>query len=303
MANTGYKSFTLLERYYKDDDTPTGETKPNVITDSDYIAPVLDTMSCPPGARYYNTELTKTASKNNCSAGQSGTDVTLTAYANQFVSNLNLTDANNQALAWLNENVQSYANNLGTCRLNTLTFPATQSVIFEKQASSWEDCRNASIADSQYYNNNLFGSGTSASVYYLSRYRGTIDTSEITTKPLSAKIKFKFSNNTVGSALTINLFASNTKIPINLAFQLSDWNDWDSTSFISSVGVPINSTAYNEISLTPTQINLLYTEQTYNFFLISNADKTGAGAGPTTNNRPELSILGSTGEVYLECKF
>ncbi|KRD06310.1 hypothetical protein ASE21_19250 [Flavobacterium sp. Root901] len=115
MANTGYKSFTLLEKYYKDDGSSTGDTKPNVVTDPDYIAPVLDTINCAPSARYYNTQQTKTVTKNNCSAGQAGTEVTLTAYTNQFVSDISVTDANNQAIAWLAENAQVYANNLGTC--------------------------------------------------------------------------------------------------------------------------------------------------------------------------------------------
>ena len=119
MANTGYKSFTLLERYYKDDDSSTGITKPNVVTDPDYIAPFLDAINCPPGARYYNTEQTKTVPKNNCSAGEAGTEITLTAYTNQFVSDISVTDANNQALVWLEENAQVYANNLGTCVINT----------------------------------------------------------------------------------------------------------------------------------------------------------------------------------------
>lgn len=119
MANTGYKSFTLLERYYKDDGSSTGDTKPNVVTDPDYIAPFLDTTNCPPSARYYNTEQTKTVTKNSCSVGEVGTEIILTAYVNQFVSNVSVADANNQAIAWLEENAQVYANNLGTCILNT----------------------------------------------------------------------------------------------------------------------------------------------------------------------------------------
>lgn len=123
MANTGYKSFTLLERYYKDDGSSTGEAKPNVVTDPDYIAPIFDATNCPPGVRYYNTEQTKIAVKNNCSAGESGTEVTLTAFANQFVSNVSLADANNQALLWLENNAQIYANNLGTCELINDSIP------------------------------------------------------------------------------------------------------------------------------------------------------------------------------------
>lgn len=125
MANTGYKSFTLLERYYKDDGSSTGDTKPNVVTDPDYIAPIFDTTSCPQDARYYNTEQTKTITKNDCSEGEAGSEVTLTAYVNQFVSDISITDANNQAIAWLEENAQVYANNLGTCILNIPVISST----------------------------------------------------------------------------------------------------------------------------------------------------------------------------------
>jgi hypothetical protein len=45
--NTGYKGWTELEEYYLDDNTPTGNTKPNVDTDPDYVAPVYDTTACP----------------------------------------------------------------------------------------------------------------------------------------------------------------------------------------------------------------------------------------------------------------
>ncbi|KAF2507135.1 hypothetical protein EYY60_21755 [Flavobacterium zhairuonense] len=123
MGNTGYKSFETLERYYTDDNTSTGETKPNIVTDPDYIAPFLDTTNCPPGARFYNTTQTKTITRNNCGPGYSGSDAILTAYPNQFVSNESLLDANNQALAWLEANAQIYANNVGTCTISATTNP------------------------------------------------------------------------------------------------------------------------------------------------------------------------------------
>lgn len=391
MENTGYMSFAFLEKYYTDDNTPTGEIKPNVTTDPDYLAPALDTTMCPPAVRYYNTQQTKTVAKNNCFAGETGTEVELIAYANQFVSSESIIDANNQAIVWLENNAQIYANNLGTCIpdstpptspflsassiatstltlswtastdngivagydiykngillsstsadvlsypitglsgsttydfyvkakdasgnssnsnvLNITTLPsilslaAAKSVIFEKQASSWNDCKNAIAADLQHINNTFIGAGGD-SFYYVNRYRGVIDTSSITVKPQSAKIKFKFAENTVGNALTFNLFAANILIPLNQAFQLQDWNDWDSTTFINSVSVPINSTAYNEINLTPSQLDLLVSGQAYNFFLISNGDKEDFAPG--SNNRPVLSISAETGEIYLECQF
>jgi hypothetical protein len=115
MENTGYKFYATLERYYTDDGTSTGETKPNIKTDRDYIAPFQDEIDCPPAIRFYNTTQTKTINRNNCDSGYLGSDVTLTAYPNQFVSNESILDANNQALAWLEANAQIYANNAGVC--------------------------------------------------------------------------------------------------------------------------------------------------------------------------------------------
>lgn len=460
MGNTGYKSFASLEKYYTDDNSYAGETKPNVVTDPNYIAPVLDTETCVPSARYYNTVQTLQATKNNCSAGYAGSTVTLTANANQFVSatsvedandqaeawlaanaqvyantsgtctliyyntvqTMNATkdncpsgytgstvtliananqfesiisveDANNQAIAWLTENAQIYANSSGTCvdssaptttslgyslvtsttltlswtastdnvevvgydiyingvlldstvsllsyavtglseatpysfyvkakdaagnsstsntvnittPPSTLTLVASKSVIFENQDSDWDNCKNATSADYMYTTNKVIGAGREgvdpSFTYYLNRYRGIIDTSVITTKPKSAKIKFKFNTNNVGTILTINLFASSTQFPINQSLQVSDWNDFTG-SYLARVIVGANSTAYNQIILTEDQIDLLVSNQSYDFFLRSNGDVNGSN--PNTNNRPELSILQSTGEVYLECEF
>lgn len=118
MGNTGYKSFANLELYYVDDGSSTGQpTKPNVVTDPDYIAPVLDTVTCAPSTRYYNVQKKLSAQKNNCGSGYSGSTVTLTAFPNQFFSTVSQADANAQADAWLAANVQTAANNAGTCEL------------------------------------------------------------------------------------------------------------------------------------------------------------------------------------------
>lgn len=118
MGNTGYKSFAALELYYVDDGSPTGQpTKPNVVTDPDYIAPVLDTVTCAPSTRYYSVEKKLSAKRNNCGTGYTGSMVTLTSYPNQFFSTVSLADANAQADAWLAANVQTYANNAGKCEV------------------------------------------------------------------------------------------------------------------------------------------------------------------------------------------
>jgi hypothetical protein len=303
MQNTGYKSFETLEKYFTDDGSSTGETKSNVVTDPDYIAPVQNFAECPPTDRYYNTIQAKTVTKNNCGTGYTGSSVTLTAYPNQFFSNESLTDANNKALTWLENSAQSYANIKGTCTVDStlpilLVLKAAKSVIFQKSASSWSGCKNASSADLQLTINNFIGGATNGSQFYLSRYRGVIDTSSIITKPKSAKIKFRFSENTVGGALTFNLYGANVQIPVNQDFQSGDWDDWDSSTFINSVSVPSNSTNENEITLTSSQLDLLHSQQAFNFFLISNGDRNNND--PITNNRPTLSIANATGEVFLE---
>jgi hypothetical protein len=45
--NSGYKAWTTLEQYRTDTGELTGVTKPNDPSDPDYVAPILDTDSCP----------------------------------------------------------------------------------------------------------------------------------------------------------------------------------------------------------------------------------------------------------------
>lgn len=47
FKNTGRKFFRLLEQYNVSNGQPTGIYKPNNITDIDYIAPVVDVITCP----------------------------------------------------------------------------------------------------------------------------------------------------------------------------------------------------------------------------------------------------------------
>ena len=63
---------------------------------------------------YYNTEITGTATKNNCMFGL-GSTVTYTIPANKYSSLISQIDADNKAMNDLNSNKQSYANSNGTC--------------------------------------------------------------------------------------------------------------------------------------------------------------------------------------------
>lgn len=126
MENTGYKSFAELELYFIDDGSSAGQpTKENLVTDPDYIAPVLDTVTCSPAKRYYSVEKKRRATRNNCGEGYSGSIVTLTASANQFFSTISLEDANAQADAWLFANAQTNANNDGSCELTRTNTPGS----------------------------------------------------------------------------------------------------------------------------------------------------------------------------------
>ena len=62
MANTGYQAYTTLEQYYVLTGLPTGVTKPNVPSDPDYVAPVLNLIDCPlPTTTTSTTSTTTTA--------------------------------------------------------------------------------------------------------------------------------------------------------------------------------------------------------------------------------------------------
>lgn len=52
VGNTGQKGYSNLEQYVVATNLPTGVTKPNDPSDSDYIAPLQDTLNCPTGVQY-----------------------------------------------------------------------------------------------------------------------------------------------------------------------------------------------------------------------------------------------------------
>lgn len=343
---------------------------------------------------FYNTEKTITKTKNDCASGIPNS-ITLIAEANKFVSNSSVNHANAQAEEWLNTNSQAYANNLGTCVIDTiqpdsfalsvnsitsssftlnweqanddvgvvaydiyineaflvstsydtltytideltsstayqvyviakdaagnsnnsnsltvntlatiLQIPVTNFAIFENKNSNWSICHDAESATTYYQSNAHLGAAKDASGFILNRYRGAIDTSSITSTIKSAKIRFKFASNTVGNALTFHLFYSNifSLHAYTNDFQLIDWNDWDSNTFLGSVTVPSNSTSYVEIALNPASFGLLKQREGFNFFLISNGDKESQNS-PSSNTRPILSVTPATGEIYLVCEF
>lgn len=61
--NTGRKIYTQLKEVSSFTREETGRTKPNVLSDPDYIAPVNDTLSCPIGTTPTTTTTTTIFSK------------------------------------------------------------------------------------------------------------------------------------------------------------------------------------------------------------------------------------------------
>ena len=64
---------------------------------------------------YYNIRQSGTATKNSCGTGYTGSTVTYTVSANKYSTTTSQTDANNLAIADVNNNKQAYANANGTC--------------------------------------------------------------------------------------------------------------------------------------------------------------------------------------------
>jgi hypothetical protein len=64
---------------------------------------------------YYNTQMSATATRNDCGTGYRGTSVTYTVYAKKYTSTKSQADANAKAAADLSANKQAYANTYGKC--------------------------------------------------------------------------------------------------------------------------------------------------------------------------------------------
>lgn len=69
-------------------------------------------------AIYYNTQMSATATKNDCPKGSKGSVVTYTVAANTYSSTISLADANLKASNDLAINKQAYANANGACTYN-----------------------------------------------------------------------------------------------------------------------------------------------------------------------------------------
>ena len=93
----------------------TNDYSGNAIIGLPDIGAYESTISNPSSTTYYNIQTSASATKNSCGTGYTGSTVTYTVSANKYSSTVSQVDANNLAIADVNNNKQAYANSLGTC--------------------------------------------------------------------------------------------------------------------------------------------------------------------------------------------
>lgn len=148
---------------------------------------------------YYNTQISATATKNDCTTGSTGSTVTYTVAAGKYSSSISQADADSKASADLTANKQAYANANGTCTGTSTTYYSAQevgtvtkndcgtgytgstvtyTVIAGKYSStvSQADANNKAIADvatNKQANANANGTCTAVTIYYNVQESGT----------------------------------------------------------------------------------------------------------------------------------
>jgi hypothetical protein len=171
---------------------------------------------------YYNTQISNSIQKNNCTTCQTGSFVTYTipVSQSQYTSTCSLAEAQNNAQTYYNSTSQSYANTNGTCttnyyyntqlsasvtRNNCLTCQTGSTLLYTVPASSSLFTNTCSLSEAQ----------TSASIYFAANsqsYANTNGTCSINYK-YSTAISASVQKNDclvcgTGSFSTINLPAS-----------------------------------------------------------------------------------------------
>lgn len=118
VGNTGYKGFNNLEQYVVATNLATGLTKPNINTDVDYIAPILDNVNCNPApafilVKYFDNLVITTVSFVGTSSGTQTTAAisdTQNGVYNYIVKPFAL---NEQVILTVNANTEGTSNTSG----------------------------------------------------------------------------------------------------------------------------------------------------------------------------------------------
>lgn len=98
---------------------------------------------------YYSAVKSATATKNDCPEGEEGSEETLYSTYGQFTSTVSQLDADTQAQEWVDENVQEYANEEGTC---TVIPPTELNFVVTSVIASTTPSRNLAGDTVRFYN-------------------------------------------------------------------------------------------------------------------------------------------------------
>jgi len=97
---------------------------------------------------YYNSQISATATKNDCGTGYSGSTVTYTISSKKYSSTISQTDADNKALADLSNNKQAWANSIGTCTISPVVYYSVQTIGYATK----NDCGTGYTGSTVQYN-------------------------------------------------------------------------------------------------------------------------------------------------------
>lgn len=134
----GYQGWITLSEFYLDDNSLTGITKPNVVTDPDYIQPVYNTTAC--SLQYWNVKKQQLFTKDDCDPGESGSGVLYVISAKTYKASSQMA-ADALALADIAANGQAYANDNGTCSVGPSYYEVSDS--FAAGTNDTTSCANS----------------------------------------------------------------------------------------------------------------------------------------------------------------
>lgn len=112
MVYGSYQGYDDLEEYYLDDLTATGVTKPNVVTDADYVSPIYAIETCP--AKFGNVYMAQSFTRNNCVPGEIGLSVQYEVFENTHYADTQ-EEADEAAQEDIDDNGQAFANANADC--------------------------------------------------------------------------------------------------------------------------------------------------------------------------------------------
>jgi hypothetical protein len=202
-------------------------TGSNCCNNPNYVTVRLDftTGSCP--SLYYNTQISASVQRNNCTGSLTGSFVLYTVSASSFSSSVSQPAAQASASAYFTATSQSYANTNGTCTSSSLYYNTAISasiqrndctgsltgsfvnyVVSASSFSSSVDQPTAQASASAYFNStsqsyaNTNGTCTSESVYYNTLISASIQRNDCTGGATGSFVTYTISASVFSSSVS-----------------------------------------------------------------------------------------------------